>query len=86
MGISRSGVPDGIHIDDGDGIWTCEFEEVVVTNAQGKALGWIQRRLLRERGKQLHNFALAGDTLVLIDIQWLWTLKLAQRLAQPLQV
>jgi len=38
---------------------------------------------LRERGKQLHNFALAGDTLLLIDIQRLWTLKLAQGLAQP---
>jgi gluconolactonase len=84
IGISRSGVPDGIHIDDADRIWTGEFEGVVVRNSLGKVLGLFNSEAtVAKPGTQLHNFALAGDTLVLLDIQRLWTLKLAQRVVGP---
>jgi gluconolactonase len=84
VGISRSGVPDGIHIDDADRIWTGEFEGVVVRNAQGKVLGLFNSEAtVAKPGTHLQNFALAGDTLVLLDIQRLWTLKLAQTVVDP---
>ena len=84
VGISRSGVPDGIHIDDADRIWTGEYEGIVVRNAQGKVLGLFNSEAtVATPGTHLQNFALAGDTLVLLDIQRLWTLKLAQRVVSP---
>ena len=39
IGISRTGVPDGIHIDDYGRIWTAEYEGVVVRRPNGKVLG-----------------------------------------------
>jgi gluconolactonase len=79
LGISRSGIPDGIHIDDADRIWTGEYEGVVVRNPRGKVLGLFNSEAIgAKRGTHIANFALAGDTLVLLDMQRLWTLKLAQ--------
>ena len=84
IGIPRTGTPDGIHIDDADRIWTGEFEGVVMRNAQGKVLGLSNSEAtVAKPGTYLQNFALAGDTLVLLDIQRLWTLKLAQTVVSP---
>jgi hypothetical protein len=42
IGISRSGVPDGIHIDDADQTWTGEFEGVVGEECNGQSSWTIQ--------------------------------------------
>ena len=84
LGISRSGIPDGIHIDDADRIWSGEYEGVVVRNSQGKVLGLFNSEAISAKGgTHIANFALAGDTLVLLDMQRLWTLKLAQTVISP---
>ena len=84
LGISRSGIPDGIHIDDADRIWSGEYEGVVVRNSQGKVLGLFNSEAISSNGgTHIANFALAGDTLVLLDMQRLWTLKLAQTVVSP---
>ena len=79
IGISRSGVPDGIHIDDYGRIWTAEYEGVVVRTPTGKVLGLFNSEAFSVNQTQhVANFALAGDTLVILDVQRLWTVKLAQ--------
>lgn len=84
LGISRTGISDGIHIDDAGRIWTAEYEGVVVRNPQGKVLGLINSEATSVNETQhLANFALAGDTLVLLDVQRLWTVKLAQTIVTP---
>ena len=84
IGISRTGVPDGIHIDDAGRIWTAEYEGVVVRNPEGKVLGLFNSQAFSVNQTQhIANFALAGDTLVLLDVQRLWTVKLAQTVISP---
>lgn len=84
IGISRTGIPDGIHIDDAGRIWTGEYEGVVVRNPDGKVIGLFNSEAtVAPPGAHLQNFALAGDTLVLLDIQRLWTLKMAETLVNP---
>lgn len=84
IGISRTGVPDGIHVDDAGRIWTAEYEGVVVRNAQAKVLGLFNSQAFSVNQTQhVANFALAGDTLVLLDVQRLWTVKLAQTVISP---
>jgi gluconolactonase len=79
LGISRTGISDGIHIDDAGRIWTAEYEGVVVRNPQGKVLGLFNSMAYSVNATtHVANFALAGDTLVIEDVQRLWTVKLAQ--------
>ena len=79
LGISRTGISDGIHIDDAGRIWTGEYEGVVVRNPQGKVLGLFNSMAYSVNATtHVANFALAGDTLVIEDVQRLWTVKLAQ--------
>lgn len=84
LGISRTGVPDGIHIDDAGRIWTGEYEGIVVRSSQGKVLGVFNSKAsIGDQTQHLANFALAGDTLVILDVQRLWTVKLAQIVITP---
>jgi gluconolactonase len=50
LGISRSGIPDGIHIDDANRICTGEFEGVVVRNSQGEVLGLFNSEAISAKG------------------------------------
>jgi hypothetical protein len=60
------------------------LREWLVRNAMAKALGLFNSEAtVAKAGAHLQNFALAGDTLVLLDIQRLWTLKLAQTVVDP---
>ncbi|CAM6088849.1 unnamed protein product [Calypogeia fissa] len=81
VGIARSGIPDGIKIDDAGRIWTGEGEGIVVRNPRGKILGVFNSEFFLESYQTeppIANFALAGDTLVVLAMQRVWTLKLAQ--------
>jgi gluconolactonase len=76
LGISRTSIPDRI--------CTGEYEGVVVRNSQGKVLGFVNSEAISANGgTHIANFALAGDTLVVLDMQRLWTLKLARTVVSP---
>jgi gluconolactonase len=62
IGLARSGVLDGIHIDDAGRIWTAEYEGVVVRSARGKVLGLFNSQAFGINATiHVANFALAGD-------------------------
>ncbi|QSZ31569.1 hypothetical protein DSL72_001136 [Monilinia vaccinii-corymbosi] len=82
VGISRTGIPDGIHIDDKNRIWTAETEGIVVRNDMGKVLGLFNAEVflgepVGQSGIEIANFALAGDILVVEGSGKLWTVQLA---------
>jgi gluconolactonase len=60
LGISRSGIPDGIHIDDADRIWSGEYEGVVVRNSQGKVLGLFNSEAISTKGVAHRQFRASG--------------------------
>jgi gluconolactonase len=84
LGISRTGFPDGIHVDDAGRVWTGEYEGIVLRNPRGKVIGLFNAEtLLEDQSIPIANFALAGDTLVVGASKRLWTLKLAQMVVSP---
>jgi gluconolactonase len=84
VGITRTGVSDGIHIDDYGRIWTAEYEGVVVRSALGKVLGVFNSQAYSTNAATIvANFALAGDQLIILDVERLWSVKLAQTLVSP---
>lgn len=84
IGITRTGVSDGIHIDDYGRIWTAEAEGVVVRSPTGKILGVFNSQAYSvSPSTVVANFALAGDTLIILDVERLWSVQLAQTLVSP---
>lgn len=84
LGIARTDIPDGLHVDDYGRIWTGESEGIVVRNPQGKVIGIFNAEtILADQSILIANFALAGDVLVLEASKRLWTLKLTQTLVLP---
>ncbi|WYZ36320.1 hypothetical protein EsH8_XII_000070 [Colletotrichum jinshuiense] len=80
FGVARMQAPDGIRIDDAGRVWTGEGEGIVVRSAEGKVMGvfnahYFTRDPLRTA---IVQFELAGDTLVILGQDKLWTLKLAE--------
>lgn len=62
LGIARTGVPDGIHVDDYGRIWTGETEGIVVRNSRGKVTGVFNAEtILTDQFIPIANFALAGS-------------------------
>ena len=86
FGISRTGVPDGIKVDDAGRVWTGEGEGIVVRNARGKVIGVFNAETLLDAalddGVPIANFALAGDVLIVEANERLWTLKLAETVVE----
>ncbi|KAL9085965.1 MAG: hypothetical protein Q9165_007327 [Trypethelium subeluteriae] len=82
FGMVRFGIADGLHVDDAGRVWTAEGEGIVVRNPQGKVLGLFNGQYFEadKRGDAvpIANFALAGDTLVILSTTRLWTVKLGQ--------
>jgi gluconolactonase len=86
FGISRTGIPDGIKVDDQGRVWTGEGEGIVVRDSSGRVLGLFNAEtLLADRGVggPLANFALAGDKLVIEGNERLWILKLREVVITP---
>jgi gluconolactonase len=91
ISLSRRGILDSLHIKDRGRIWTGESEGVVVRSPKGRVLGiFNSENLLIEGGFGegdydilLANFAFAGDTLLVLALQRIWTVKLAEVLVDP---
>lgn len=84
IGLSRTGVPDGIHIDDAGNVWTAEYEGVVVRSPQGKVLGVFNSQAYSVNATtHVANFALAGDELIILDVERMWSVKLARAVIDP---
>ncbi|KAI1269069.1 hypothetical protein F5Y18DRAFT_175702 [Xylariaceae sp. FL1019] len=87
LGFARQGYADGIKVDDKGRIWTAEYEGIMVRNAQGKELGFFNRNYILSGTEyptvQLASFALAGDTLVVLGIDKIYTIKLAECVMHP---
>lgn len=82
---AREGIADGIKLDDAGNVWTAEYEGIYVRNKYGKVLGVINATPLLVPGSSyvIENFALAGDTLVILAAERLWILKLAKQIVAP---
>lgn len=79
FGLTRNGISDGIHVDNAGRVWTAETEGVVVRNARGKVIGLFNNQAITGNATfVMENFALAGDMLVILDMQTIWTVKLAE--------
>lgn len=79
IGLARTGLPDGLHIDDAGNIWTAESEGVVVRNPEGKVLGVFNSQAYSANATtHVANFALAGDMLVILDVGRMWGVKLGR--------
>ncbi|KAF1344651.1 hypothetical protein BDV97DRAFT_402425 [Delphinella strobiligena] len=76
---------DALPLDDAANVWTAEYEGIYVRNKYGKVLGVINATPLLVPGSSyvIENFALAGDTLVILAAERLWTLKLAKQIVAP---
>lgn len=72
--------PDGIRIDDKKKVRTGEGEGVVVRSAEGKVIGVFNAYYFTRDpvSTAIVQFELAGDTLVILGMDKLWTVKLAE--------
>ncbi|KAK0370763.1 hypothetical protein CLIM01_11873 [Colletotrichum limetticola] len=80
FGVSRTQAPDGIRIDDKGRVWTGEGEGVVVRSSQGKVIGVFNGQFFTTDSVNtaIVQFELAGDVLVVLGQNKLWTVKLAE--------
>lgn len=86
LGITREGVSDGMKVDDKGRIWTAEYEGIVVRNSFGKVIGLFNKEYILGSPTpkvEMANFALAGDTLVLLAVDRVYTVKLAEEVLSP---
>ena len=83
FGLVRDGIADGIHVDDAGRVWTGEAGGITVRRDDGKVLGEFNRNFFvsaSNASTAAANFALAGDTLVFLGVDKLWTIKLGETL------
>lgn len=79
--VARMQAPDGVRVDDNDRVWTAEGEGVVVRNAVGKAIGIFNAQYFTSDPVNfaIVQFALAGDKLVILGMDKLWVIEMAER-------
>lgn len=88
LGYARQGFANGIKIDDRGRIWTAEYEGVVVRSPTGKVLGLFNAlSFLKDSNVSgvapIANFALAGDQLIFLAFDRVYSVKLAQAVMSP---
>lgn len=86
FGVTREGVSDGIKVDDKGRVWTAEYEGIVVRNSVGKVIGLFNKEVIlgtETPVAEMANFALAGDTLVLLALDKIYTVKLSETVISP---
>lgn len=65
-GMARTGIPDGLHVDDAGRVWTGEGGGIVVRNFRGQVIGEVNMVALQHpTSYPIANFALAGNKLVI---------------------
>lgn len=83
LGFSRQGISDGIKVDDEGRVWTAEYEGIVARNRVGKVIGIVNKQVIlggAEVQIELANFAIAGDTLVILAVDKIQTVKFTKTL------
>ena len=85
FGLVRSGIADGILVDDFGNVWTAEGEGILVRDPRGKVIGLFNAEaiLVGPDTPSIANFALAGDTLVILASTQIFTVKLATVVVAP---
>ena len=80
FGLVRAGIADGILVDDFGNVWTAETEGILVREPTGKVIGLFNAEaiLAGPDTPSIANFALAGDTLVILASTQVFTVKLAR--------
>lgn len=82
--LIRSGIADGIHVDDFGRVWTGESSGIVVRSSRGKVLGVFNSNyLLNESEAPVANFALAGDKLIVLAFDRVLVVQLGQNVTTP---
>lgn len=90
FGIAERGIADGLHLDDAGRVWTGEQDGIVVRSPSGKVLGMVSALAIQgvgavDSGKSpLQNFALAGDLLVVLAFNKIYTVKLSSQLVSAM--
>ncbi|KAL9081454.1 MAG: hypothetical protein Q9157_000012 [Trypethelium eluteriae] len=87
--LVRTGFADGLHLDDSGRVWSAEGDGIWVRASDGEVLGVFDAAPLLagetvETGGDvaIANFALAGDTLVVLAHSRICTLKLAETIVK----
>ncbi|OQU93959.1 SMP-30/Gluconolaconase/LRE-like domain-containing protein [Cladophialophora immunda] len=86
FGIPERGIADGLHLDDEGRVWTGEQDGIVVRSPTGKVLGMVNALAIQgvnvvDTGKSpLQNFALAGDLLVVLAFDQIYTIQLSSQI------
>ncbi|KAH6644198.1 hypothetical protein C7974DRAFT_467871 [Boeremia exigua] len=83
FGITRMQAPDGIRVDDKGRVWTGEGEGVVVRSAAGKVIGIFNAQFFTRDPVNIAivQFELAGDRLIILGQNKLWSIKVSEVLA-----
>lgn len=88
MGIAQRGIPDGLHLDDDDRVWTGESDGIVVRNSAGKVLGMINALSIQGEAivdsdqAPLQNFALAGDRVIILAYSKIYQVRLSRTIVE----
>jgi hypothetical protein len=72
---------DGLQIDDQGRVWSVEGDGIVVRSEEGRILGVVNRSYFgrQEKGAlQWANLGLCGNVLVVLAVDRIWTVKLAE--------
>ena len=78
---ARSGIPDGLHVDDKGRVWTGEGDGIVIRSSAGKVLGLINAAAIGETA--ITNFALAGNVLAIGGYENLLLVNLTKTIVKP---
>lgn len=73
---------DAFHVDDAGRVWSAEGDGLVVRNSAGRTIG-VFNKLFFGREVSFGNLVLAGDVLVVLAVDRVWTVQLAQQVVTP---
>jgi gluconolactonase len=82
--LPRTGVADGIQVDNFGKVWTAEGEGIVVRDSTGRELGVFNSEVLAdEESYPINMFSLAGKELVVLAGDRPHVLSLGQNVSTP---
>ncbi|KAI1616649.1 hypothetical protein EDD37DRAFT_661699 [Exophiala viscosa] len=90
FGIAERGIADGLHVDDAGRVWTGEQDGIVVRSPSGKVLGMVNalaiegEDVVNSGTSPLQNFALAGDLLVVLAFNKIYTVQLSSQIVSDM--